>query len=309
MKIGNPSPIAQEYMETGRSECCPIIDMHGHFGPFGGGYLPVHPVEKMVRSLERTGVKRLVCSSHDALFVDPVDGNAVLQAGIHEYPDLLLGYWAVNPNFPELIAQAGADFEGSRGFVGFKLLPDYHTYPLTGVRYAPVLTYAHSHRLLVLVHTWGGSAFDSPQLVAEVAEKYPDATFLMGHSGYGDWEGAVRVARDFPNVYLELTAVYAAHDFSMLPTGAGPPGPLLPCLHVNGIIEFMVAKASSKKIVFGTDMPWYSPHYAAGAVLFARIDDEARHDILHRNAERLLTPWLSPCTDDPASAHHSTKAG
>jgi len=51
----------------------------------------------------------------------------------------------------------------------------------------------------------------------------------------------------------------------------------------------MVMKASSKKMVFGTDMPWYSPHYAAGAVLLARIDDEARHDILHRNAERLLT--------------------
>ena len=35
-------------------------------------------------------------------------------------------------------------------------------------------------------------------------------------------------------------------------------------------------------------MPWYSPHYAAGAVLFARIGDDDRHNILHRNAERLL---------------------
>ena len=59
-------------------------------------------------------------------------------------------------------------------------------------------------------------------------------------------------------------------------------------LQVNGIIEFMVEKAGSKKIVFGTDLRWYSPHYAAGAVLFARIDDSNRHDILHRNAERLL---------------------
>jgi predicted TIM-barrel fold metal-dependent hydrolase len=50
----------------------------------------------------------------------------------------------------------------------------------------------------------------------------------------------------------------------------------------------MVDSASSKKIVFGTDLPWYSPHYAAGAILFARIDDEARHDILWRNAEKLL---------------------
>ena len=51
-------------------------------------------------------------------------------------------------------------------------------------------------------------------------------------------------------------------------------------------------KASSKKIVFGTDMPWYSPYYAAGAVLFARITDEERHDILHRNAEKLLSDFM-----------------
>ena len=50
----------------------------------------------------------------------------------------------------------------------------------------------------------------------------------------------------------------------------------------------MVAGAGSHKILFGTDLPWYSPHYAAGAVIFSRIDDADRHNILHRNAERIL---------------------
>jgi predicted TIM-barrel fold metal-dependent hydrolase len=114
----------------------------------------------------------------------------------------------------------------------------------------------------------------------------------MGHSGYGDWKTSVSLARELPNVYLELTAVYVAHDFSMQPGGSGTPVPLLSCLSVNGIIEYMVAEASSKKVIFGTDLPWYSPHWAAGTVLFARISDQARHDILHRNAERLLCDHL-----------------
>src|SRR4051812_18552414 len=63
--------------------------------------------------------------------------------------------------------------------------------------------------------------------------------------------------------------------------------------HVNGLIEFMVANAGSHKVVFGSDLPWYSQHYHAGAVLFAHISDEARHDVLHRNAERLLGEHLS----------------
>lgn len=288
MKIGNPSPIVREYVERGRSDTCPIIDMHGHIGPFPGAYLPAAPLDKMKESLARAGVKRIVCCPHEALLGDLERGNALMQEVIDNDPELFSGYWGVNPNHPEALAGASKKFEQAHGFVGFKLLPDYHAYPLTGSAYAPVLEYAQDRQLLVLVHTWGGSPFNSPQQLEDMAKKYPNVTFIMGHSGYGDWETSVRVAREAPNVYLDLTAVYVAHDFAMFPFGSGTPVPLASCLHVNGIIEYIVEHASSKKIVFGTDMPWYSPHYAAGAVLFARISDEAREDILFRNAEQLL---------------------
>lgn len=242
----------------------------------------------MIKRLCRVGVKRIVCSSHDALMADPERGNAAMQVVIEKYPDLILGYWAINPNYPDLVKGAPAMFEKSKGFIGFKFLPDYHLYPLNERHYRPILEYADAKKLLVLIHTWGNSACNSPQQVEQLAKKFPGAKLLMGHSGFGDWETSVRLARDYENIYLELTAVYAAHDFAMLPAGSGTPAALSSCLHVNGIIEYMVEQASSKKILFGTDMPWYSPYYAAGAVLFARVDDEARHDILHRNAELLL---------------------
>lgn len=289
MKMANPSALAREFMEHGRSESCPIVDMHGHLGPYFGGYLPSAPLEKMLATMEKAGVSRIVCSSHDALFLDVDQGNALTQKAIDRAPDAILGYWAINPNYPQALARAPRELQQAHGFVGFKFLPDYHCYPLDGDAYAPILEYANEHRLLVLVHTWGGSAFNSPDQVATVAGKYPEAIILMGHSGYGQWTTALQTARDFPNVYLELTAVYVAHDWAMQPAGSGAPSALMSYLHINGIIERMVDVASSKKIVFGTDLPWYSPHYAAGSILFARIDDNARHDILHRNAERILS--------------------
>jgi len=207
---------------------------------------------------------------------------------VDRYPGLLAGYWAVNPNYPRSAGRAPRDLEAGRGLAGFKLLPDYHVYPLTGDRYRAALEYADDKGRLVLVHTWGGSAFNSPRMLEETAGRYPGAVFLMGHSGFGDWDAAIRMAREMPNIFLDLTAVWIAHDFGMLPSGSGTPAALMSYLQVNGIIERMVEGAGSRKIVFGTDLPWYSPHYAAGAVLFARINDPARHDILHRNAERLL---------------------
>src|SRR5262249_42588562 len=144
------------------------------------------------------------------------------------------------------------------------------------------------HGLLVLVHTFGESPFDAPDLLAEVAVRYPRARLLMGHSGYGQWERSAAIARDLANVYLDLTSVVQAIDFSQMPSGSMMPAAPSLSPHVNGVIEYLVETSGSNKVVFGSDLPWYSQLYHAGAVLFARISDDARHDILHRNAEQLL---------------------
>ncbi|MCX6984131.1 MAG: amidohydrolase family protein [Lentisphaerae bacterium] len=289
MRTDKISAFATEYLSTGTIQGCGIIDMHGHWGPYGGAYLPCASEEKMLQSAGRHGVVQTVCSSHRALFGDPVMGNREMIEAAQRHPDELAAYYSVNPNYPELSSLAVETVANHRNcVVGYKLLPDYHTYPLTGERYAFALEHANDKNLVVLSHTWGSSNFNSPSMFRKICEKYPGAIFIMGHSGYGEWEQSIQTARDLSNVYLDLTAVWAAHDFAMLPAGSGSPLPLVSCLHVNGIIERMVEQAGSSKIVFGTDMPWYSPSFAAGTVLFARIDDTDKRNILRGNAEKIL---------------------
>jgi hypothetical protein len=182
------------------------------------------------------------------------------------------------------------------GVVGFKFWPDYHLVPVTSPKYSAALEYANEHELLVLCHTWGESPYDAPALLAKVAERYPRARFLMGHSGHGEWDVSVTAAQQMPNVYLDLTSVPNPNDFGMMPGGSLMPRASLVSPTINGIIEYFVERAGSKKVVLGSDLPWYSQHYHAGAVLFARITDDARHDILHRNAERLLGDLLRSST-------------
>ena len=288
----NPSPIAREYLEQGYSASCPIIDMHGHLGPFYGCYLPSSPLERMCHRLKLCGVRRIVCSHHSALACDAGRGNALMQEVVNEHPDEFLAYWVINPNYPEDTTRALRAFDQRTGFVGLKFWPDYHLVPVNSPKYAPALQYADAHGLLVLVHTFGESPFDAPGMLAEVGQRYPRAQFLMGHSGYGEWECSVAIARDLPNVYLDLTSVFQALDFSQMPGGSLMPRAAAFSPHVNGLLEYMVENAGSQKVVFGSDLPWYSQHYHAGAVLFAHIAEEARHDILHRNAERLLGQHL-----------------
>ncbi len=299
----NPSPIALEFLEKGHSGDCPIIDMHGHVGPFYGCYLPTAPVERMRHRLRRCGVRRIVCSHHSALACDVERGNQLMQRIVAEHPGDFLAYWVVNPNWPDTTARDLRGFASRRGFVGLKFWPDYHLVPVHSPKYAPALEFADAHRLLVLVHTFGESPFNAPEFIRTIGQRYPNARILMGHSGYGEWERSAAIARDLPNVYLDLTSVVQALDFSQMPGGSLMPS--VPSLspHVNGVIEYMVETAGSHKIVFGSDLPWYSQHYHAGAVLFARITDDDRHNILHRNAEALLGEHLT-LADDPPTTNH-----
>ena len=150
--------------------------------------------------------------------------------------------------------------------MGLKLLASYHGLPWDDVGFRGAWEFANERGLIVLGHTWGGSRIDGPEQVRKAAERYPDVRLLLGHCIHGDWGAAVDIAREFPNVYLELTAV---------PRYRGP-------------IERFVAEGLSRKLLFGTDIPWFDPHHAIGAILSAEISDDVRHDIFHRNAERLL---------------------
>ncbi len=264
------SPLLKVFWENGKSEDCPILDMHGHMGAFSSIYFPRAEPDQMLKTMDECNVKLLVFSHHLALFA-PNQGNRPSIDTVRQYPDRFRAYCLINPNYPEIMARDIASFESHRDvFVGFKFLPDYHRIPLTDSRYQAAWEYANDRELLVLTHTWGGSQYDGPSVIRLVAERYPRVKLFMGHSCHGDWDAAVQLSNDFPNVYLELTAVFDD----------------------RGVLEKFCREAGSHRMLFGTDLPWFDPHQAVGALLSAQISDEDRHNICHRNAEKLLKPFL-----------------
>ncbi|MCJ7739487.1 MAG: amidohydrolase family protein [Anaerolineae bacterium] len=264
------SPLAREFWEKGRSDLCPVYDMHGHMGAWHSIYFARPDAPDMLRTMDECGVRMLVFSHHMALFAPDIGNTPAIQA-VRRYPDRMRAYCAINPNYPELTRSDLASFESYRDvYVGFKFLPDYHKVSLCDERYRAVWEHADDRHLLVLTHTWGGSEFDGPEVVRLMAEKYSRVKLLLGHSCHGEWDAAVRLAQDFRNVYLELTAVFDD----------------------RGVLEKFVREVGSDRLLFGTDLPWFDPHHAIGVLLSADITDDDRHNICHRNAESLLAPFL-----------------
>lgn len=269
MKPRISSNIAREFAATGRCEACPVIDTHAHMGPFTGIYMPRHRPEDMVATMNRCGVRKTFFAHHRAMR-DSTLGNKDAEEAIARYPDRLSGYWAVTPLYPDRVKNEVADIGNHPGFAGFKILAAYYKVAITDVRCKPVWELAHDEKRPVLVHTWARDQYAGCPQIEEIATNYPGATIIMGHAQYGNWDCGIELARRFDNVYLELTAAY----------------------HVNGSVTLMVDSGVQDKILFGEDLPWFNPHYGIGCVVFSRISDEARHDILHRNAERVFERWL-----------------
>ncbi len=260
------STLKERFSADGKLADCPVYDMHGHMGPFFGAHLPASDLDMLIPCMDRANVRLLVFCHHQALFAPEIGNRANIEV-VRRFPDRLRAYCAINPNYPDAIERDVAAFDDHADvFVGFKMLADYHQVPITDDRNAPAWELANERGLPVLLHTWAGSAYDGPAHVSAVAERYPNAKILMGHSIHDDPASAVLLANEHQNVYYELCAV----------------------MDDRGVLERFVADSGSEKILFGTDFPWFDFHYYIGAILGADITDEDRRNIFYRNAQNVL---------------------
>ena len=264
------SEMAAEFWEKGKSLSCPVIDTHGHMDAYGRIFMPRMSAEAMIATMDDCGLKLLIFSHHLALLSAELGVQESLDA-VHQFPDRLRAYLVVHPNYPRKFTRNLKIFEANRDvFVGFKFHPTLQAAALDHPGYKPAWEYAEAHALPVLSHTWGFDEFCGAEVIRSVAGQYPHVPLLLGHSVHDDWMSAVELALEFPNIYLELTAV----------------------LDDRGPLELFVKTVGSRRLLFGTDIPWFDPHYYLGSLFSAHITDEDRHNICHRNAEKLFAPFI-----------------
>jgi predicted TIM-barrel fold metal-dependent hydrolase len=239
-----------------------IIDMHGHLGRFAYA-VPKLEARSIVAVMDRIGVEAMVCSHVECcLGVDPVRGNDEVLAAARAFPGRVLGYVGVWP-CGEGHVRAEVERCLHAGFVGVKVHCE-QGFPYTYPAYTPAYQAAHERRLPVLLHTWGGAKEFTE--IAELAGRYPEASFLLAHAGSRNEGEYLRMAREHPNVFLDTALSFSP----------------------RGCVARLVAGAGLEKVVWGSDVYCFSQTQQIGKVLGARISDEAKTQILAGNARRLL---------------------
>lgn len=258
------TPLSREFTHHGRSQSCPVIDVHVHLGPVYSGWMPKWSIDQLIDTMDQAGVQVSILCPHSALF-SPDIGNRETLLAAQRYPGRIRGYLGINPNYPQHIAADIEQFNRNRHLLaGLKMLASYHRVQMDAPAYQPAWEFADANRLPVLCHTWGGDG--SADALRNVAARYPNARIIMAHALHGQWNDAIEMAQTFDNIYVDLCAV----------------------LDDRGPVERFIQAGLVKKLLFGTDNPWFHPHQGIGALLSAGLSDEDCQDILHRNACRLF---------------------
>lgn len=248
-----------------------ILDAHAHLGGSSTWVRKQNDIDAQIREtiteMDRLGIQTLIVSGQEALFSDPVAGNRLLEEHAGRHGDRFKGYLGFNPFYDGEMAPLFDDFFSRPFFVGFKVLSDYWRVPMNDPRFVPVWKYAHDHRLPILLHTWD-TAYSSPILLKDVVKRYPEAIFLLGHSGGGDAGRleATEMASANPNVYLEWCGSF--------------------CCSITW--EETLSRVSEQKVVFGTDGPYHSFAWELGRFLSLNITEGKMLPILGQNMRHIL---------------------
>lgn len=228
------------------------FDAHAHIG-FSGEWAQVGITEEeLIAQMDQYEIEvtALCCE----------DNEETLRA-LKNHPDRFLGCCFVDPfrqPAVEMIERYAA-----QGFSAIKLHPLCHAYCADSTTLDPVMEAAARLDLPVCIHS-GHPPYSLPWQIALLAERHPSVRILMLHMGHGHGvyiDGTLKMARRFPNLYLEMS---------------GMPMP--------SKIREAYETVGEDRIFFGTDAPFHDPSVEILKVDVCGVDEAARQKIFYDNA-------------------------
>ena len=222
-------------------------------------------LEYLTKVNKAAGIEKMLCSTFSSVLkTEEVEKENEYLFDLVQKVDYLYQWVVIDPRNDATFSQAKRILE-NRKCVGIKLHPPCHEYSLEEYG-EKIFTFAEKHSAIVQIHPEMRQDYILP-----FADKYPGVTFIMAHLGsFGnDHDVNVITKAKHRNVYLDTSGNASSQ---------------------NHVIEYVVERAGSDRILFGTDT--YAAGFQRGRIEFALISDEDKENILKNNAEKLFKKFF-----------------
>ncbi len=245
-----------------------IADAHCHVGK---GITYSLSADELLRRMDDNAVAAAVVVPVDrCLAVQNREGNDEVLQAARTHPSRLIPFATANPWYGD----AGV-YELKRAFdagaAGLKLHPVLQGFsPLDDVVF-PLVELAVERKLPVYCHT-GTPVHSTPYQLLELASRYPEGSFMIGHAAYSDyWNDLVAAVKAAPNLYVETS------------------------LHLASFLRVLVEQLGADRMIYGSDAPRTSMDVEIEKITRYVCDGESRKLIFSGNLACLLgrrASWL-----------------
>ncbi len=246
-----------------------VIDAHAHMGHnesqgVGNVWQRNSSAKGMVERNKLIGTDKILISSWLAIWSDYEEGNEIVYDAMKQFPDKIIGYASLNPNYVEDWDREIKKVHLEWGFKGMKPYNPRNGVPYNSPKYQKWYEFGNEHHLFALMHM-------SPNFKAEmleIAAKYQNITFILAHSGmsFAVAREHIEIAKERPNVVLEISLTSVTF----------------------GVIEYLVKEVGANRVIFGTDQPMRDPIPQFGWLIYSHLTDEERKKILGENMQKII---------------------
>lgn len=223
-----------------------------------------HTAGELIAQMDYAGIEKAVVWHRSQFDQDPTTGNEMILEKIRGYEDRLIPTWAILPAITDTQYAPEIFFDRMKAnnVKALRAYPEQNRYFLCDVTMGEQLSLISELKIPLYLSPMYGF-----EMIYKVLEEFPDLTVIMSNIGW--WPSARLIwplLKCYPNFYFETG------DFSQL----------------RGIEE-VCQKFGSHRMLYGSNFPTNAMAGSIYTLLKAKISEEERENIAHRNMERLLS--------------------
>ena len=241
-----------------------IIDAHAHVDEIASlGWMD--PPERVVSFMDMANIDKAVVSTYCNLPGINNDALEYMNDSVKKFPDRLIPYVRLDPWYGQRTLDVLDKAVKEYNFKGVKFHPVHYTLHPFGEDTVKILKRAAEYDIPVLFHC-SDEAMCLPMQIAEGIRQSPETKVILAHmGGFFHLDDAIRVCRDFKNVYLDTCESPLIHD-------------------IKRAVEILGAD----RILFGTDIPTDNPLFEIEKIKAMKLSKEEEDLIFYKNIARLL---------------------
>ena len=259
---------------AGRPLPCEVLDNHCHIlhddSRSPGGFLVFQKgdADGMIELTRRVGIDQTAIMSWEApVSIDTDLGNDTVEKAVARYPDEFIGLATINPEHQteEEIAAVIQKYHVGLKFPGLKTLAGCQTINYDDPLLRRWYEFGNDHNLYAVIDP--GGRLDT-EMIDNLATRHPNLKISLDHCGqswrYAKW--AAEMVNTYPSVDAQLTFTNV----------------------INGVIEYLVEQCGADRVLFGTDSPMRDPRPQASWVVFTRLREEQKRQVLGGTFRKVL---------------------